>query len=59
MTTTSLENDAQEAYEEIKAKYLQVEAAVQRHFPKVDSKLVRDLLMHSTSGSDLSHLFSL
>jgi hypothetical protein len=59
MTATAFANEAQEAYEEIKSKYLQLEAAVQKHFPKVDSKLVRDLLIHSSSGTDASHLFSL
>lgn len=58
MTTTSLATEAQEAYEEIKAKYLQLEAAVEKHFPKVDSKLVRELLTYNTSGSDASRLFS-
>ncbi len=59
MSTTSLEKDAQEAYEEIKARYLQLEAAIQKHFPKVDSKLVKELLTYSSSGNDASYLFSL
>jgi hypothetical protein len=52
-------NDAQAAYTEIKAKYLELESAVQKHFPKADSKLVRELLMYSSSANENNRLFSL
>jgi hypothetical protein len=57
--TAIVSDDAQAAYTEIKAKYLELEAAVQKHFPKVDSKLVRELLMYSASAAEANRLFSL
>lgn len=51
--------EAQAAYEEIKSRYLQLEASIKKHFPKVDSGLIRDLLMHSASAGEGTRLFSL
>lgn len=52
-------SEAQMAYEDIKSRYLQMQSSIKKHFPKVDSRLVRELLMHSANASDGTRLFSL
>lgn len=40
-------NEALAAYDEINAKYLQLEATCQKMLPNVDPKLVEELFIHS------------
>ena len=48
--------EAQMAYEEIKSRYPLLEASIEKHFPKVDPRLVRELLTQSTNASNGTRL---
>lgn len=47
------------AYDDIKQKYEKLQNAYKRYFPKVDSKLIEDLLLRSISFDKNGHLYAI
>lgn len=47
------------AYENIKQKYGELQNTFKKYFPKVDSKLIEDLLMRSISFDKNEHMYAI
>lgn len=44
--------DASKEYEEIKAKYVELQSLFRKHFPKVDPRLLQEIVSHTSSSKE-------
>ena len=59
MTQQDPNMSSREAYNDIKERYKNLHEAYKKYFPKVDSKLIQDLLLHSISFDKNKRLYSI
>lgn len=52
--------DASKEYKEIKAKFTELQDLYKKHFPKVDPRLIQEIISHtSTSGENKVRMYSI
>jgi predicted component of viral defense system (DUF524 family) len=44
--------DAQKEYDEIKGAYMQLRSLYRKHFPKVDPRLLQEIITHTSNSSE-------